>query len=74
MFRKTLFLLLITSAITAAGAEKGRVLELTLGRAIGMALEKNFSIAVQKFEPVNDRFIETTAWATSFDSQWKLPK
>lgn len=51
MFRRLIFLLPITCAVTAAGAEQGHFLRLTLGKAISMALEKNFSIAVQKFDP-----------------------
>ncbi len=31
-------------------------------------------IAVQSFEPAKDGFTEKTAWATSFDSKWTLPK
>ena len=44
----------MTGAIAAWSEEpatRGRVLNLTLGRAIRMALEKNFSIAVTKFDP-----------------------
>jgi hypothetical protein len=31
-------------------------------------------IAVQSFEAAKEGFSEKTAWATSFDSKWKLPK
>ena len=54
MLKKTLLLLLAASAVSARADEnhgKGQLLELTLGKAIRMALEKNFSIAAQKFDP-----------------------
>ncbi len=54
MFRKTL-IILIASSVAAVRADedygKGRLLDLTLGKAIRMALEKNYSITAQKFDP-----------------------
>ena len=53
MFPKAFaFIFLTVAAIHGAEApSRGRVLDLTLGKAIQMALGKNFSIAVEKFEP-----------------------
>ena len=54
MFQKTIFTFLAASAVAAHAGEgtgKGMLLELTLGKAIRMALEKNFSISAQKFDP-----------------------
>ncbi len=54
MFRKSLIILLAASALAVRADEdygKGRLLDLTLGKAIRMALEKNYSITAQKFDP-----------------------
>ncbi len=54
IFKSALLLCLAARAIAGPGDEshgKGQLLELTLGKAIRMALEKNFSIAAQKFDP-----------------------
>lgn len=59
MFRKTLLIFLAAAAASRAGEAlrvpddpgKGQRLDLTLGKAIRMALQKNFSITAQKFDP-----------------------
>ncbi|MEO6742532.1 MAG: TolC family protein, partial [Chthoniobacteraceae bacterium] len=54
MLRKSLLILLAASVVAARAEEnhgKGQLLDLTLGRAIRMALEKNFSITAQKYDP-----------------------
>ena len=54
MFRKTLLIFLAAAAVEARADEnhgKGQLLDLTLGKAIRMALQKNFSITAQKFDP-----------------------
>ena len=74
MFRKSLITIFLTVAVVARGAEapsRGRVLDLTLGGAIRMALEKNFSIAVQRFDPKVARERERTAKG-QFDPAFSL--
>ena len=54
MFRTTLLIFLAAASVDARADEnhgKGQLLELTLGKAIRMALQKNFSITAQKFDP-----------------------
>ncbi len=73
MLKKSL-LLILAGGIAAGAAEdygKGRLLELTLGKAIRMALEKNFSITAQKFDPKIFRERERTAEGR-FDPDFSL--
>ncbi len=74
MFRKTL-IILIASSVAAVGADedygKGRLLDLTLGKAIRMALEKNYSITAQKFDPKISRQRER-ATEGKFDPAFSL--
>jgi outer membrane protein TolC len=61
---KTALLLFLASGTIARADEthgKGRLLDLTLGKAIRMALEKNFSIVAQKFDPKISRERERSA-------------
>ena len=53
MFRNTLLIFLAASVAVRADENqgKGQLLDLTLGKAIRMALQKNFSIAAQKYDP-----------------------
>lgn len=54
MFRKSLLIFLAASVVAVRAEEnhgKGQLLDLTLGKAIRMALQKNFSIVAQKFDP-----------------------
>jgi outer membrane protein TolC len=54
MFRKTLLIFIAAHAVAARADEnhgRGQHLDLTLGKAIRMALEKNFAITAQKFDP-----------------------
>lgn len=71
---KRLLILFAAAAISHAGSNdygKGRTLELTLGKAIRMALEKNFSITAQKFEPKIYRERERAAEG-KFDPEFSL--
>jgi outer membrane protein TolC len=74
ILKKTLLLFLATGAIAGAADEnhgKGRLLDLTLGKAVRMALEKNFSITAQKFDPKVSRERERTAEG-KFDPAFSL--
>lgn len=54
MFRKTLLIFIAAHAVVARADEnqsRGQRLDLTLGKAVRMALQKNFSITAQKFDP-----------------------
>jgi len=54
MFKNMLLLSLAAGSLAVRAEEshgQGRLLELTQGKAIRMALEKNFSISAQKFDP-----------------------
>ena len=74
MFRKTL-IILIASGAAAIGAEEdygqGRLLDLNLGKAIRMALEKNYSITAQKYDPKISRQRER-ATEGKFDPAFSL--
>ena len=52
---RTPLLIIVAASLVAARADenygKGQLLDLTLGKAIRMALQKNFSILAQKFDP-----------------------
>ena len=74
MFRKTLIILLASSVAAVRADEdygKGRLLDLTLGKAIRMALEKNYSITAQKFDPKISRQRER-ATEGKFDPAFSL--
>ena len=64
MLRKSLLILLAAGVVAARAEEnhgKGQLLDLTLGKAIRMALQKNFSISAQKFDPKISRQRERVA-------------
>ena len=63
MLKKTLLLFLVSAVGVRADEDhgKGRLLELTLGKAVRMALEKNFSIVAKKFDPKVSRERERAA-------------
>ena len=74
MLKRTLLLSLAAGALAARADEshgKGRLLDLTQGKAIRMALEKNFSIAAQKFDPKVSRERERAAEG-KFDPAFSL--
>jgi outer membrane protein TolC len=72
---KIALLFCAAASVFAGGADethgRGKLLELTLGKAIRMALEKNFSIVVQKFDPKISRERERTAEG-KFDPAFSL--
>lgn len=74
MLNKAL-LVFLAACVASAGAEepsgRWRTLELNLGKAIQMALQKNFSITVQKFEPKVSRELERAAEG-KFDPAFSL--
>ena len=73
MLKKTLLLFLAASMAARADENhgKGQLLDLTLGKAIRMALQKNFSIAAQKFDPKVSRERERSAEG-KFDPAFSL--
>ena len=74
MFRKTLFIFLAANVAVARADEnygKGQLLDLTLGKAIRMALQKNYSITAQKFDPRISRQRERAAGG-KFDPAFSL--
>jgi outer membrane protein len=71
---KTALLLFLTASVAVRADEnhgRGQLLDLTLGKAIRMALQKNFSIAAQKFEPKISRERER-ATEGKFDPAFSL--
>jgi outer membrane protein TolC len=73
MLKRALLILLTASVVVHADENrgKGQLLELTLGKAVRMALQKNFSIAAQKFDPKVSRERERTAEG-KFDPDFSL--
>ena len=73
MLRKTLLIFLAASVAARADENHGRgqLLDLTLGKAIRMALQKNFSIVAQKFDPKISRERERSSEG-KFDPAFSL--
>ncbi|MEO6788342.1 MAG: TolC family protein [Chthoniobacteraceae bacterium] len=74
MLRKLPFIFLSLSALALHADDdhgRGRLLDLTLGKAIRMALEKNFSIVAQKFDPKISRERERSSEG-KFDPAFSL--
>ena len=73
MLRTALLIFLAAGAVARADENhgKGQLLDLTLGKAIRMALEKNFSIAAVKFDPKVSRERERTTEG-KFDPAFSL--
>ena len=73
MLKTALLIFLAAGAVARADENhgKGRLLDLTLGKAIRMALEKNFSIAAVKFDPKVSRERERSAEG-KFDPAFSL--
>jgi outer membrane protein TolC len=71
MFRRVFFLLLSLPAVAAQPVSRPGVLQLSLDSAIRMALAKNFSIQVSRFEPQIARQGVTRAQGR-FDPVWDV--